>query len=245
MKELKISSEDMRALDALKEASPASILLLCANTSHEALDHIFNALKDHGQAVAKLEVSLVFPSTPFEYKLQDFDFAQYCPNLVELQLGRCEVGESVLTHPKLQLLVLNEGWLYTQDPFELGVKEESFLKELVLNDTNWGNEERKSIQLIIGSKSHLKRFSYSLDEDYASACTHAIEIKDAPHLEELYGNICATWEVIYKGSLPSLKRVYGTGGQYGRAKFDFSQIADDSSAYAIKIRDVQNPKKDS
>lgn len=242
MKEIKISSDNINQLEDLKEASPASIRLKCLKASHETLDQVFNLLKDQGEALAELELSLIFPSDPFVHNLQDFDFAQYCPNLTSLILGRCKVGESVLNHPKIKLLVLDESWIYTQNPFELGVKEDAYLKELVLNDTNWSNEKGNNVTLIIGPKSCLKRFDYSLDEDYVSACTDRIEVKDAPHLQELYGNICASWKVIFSGSLPSVKKLYGTGGQYGRVSFDFSEVSDDSSKYIVNLRDIRKSK---
>ena len=237
MEKLKITPENLYELEKLNKAVPASIQLQCTKASHDNLDQVFLTLQNSGDAIIELECSLLFPSKPFEYNLLDFDFAKYCPYLETLKLGRFHLSESVLNHPKLKLLALDESWLFTSDPCNLGIEKESFLEEIVLNDTNWSNEKRGNVKLVIGSKSHLRRFDYSLDEDYVSNCTDFIEIKDAPFLEEIYGNICINWKMVLCGSLPKLQRIYGSGGQYGQTSFDLSQVNDQSSVYIRKIRD--------
>jgi hypothetical protein len=239
---LSLNSSNFQELDIIKTAEPQSVKIECVNTTHETIDHIISLLKDYGAAVYDLKLELVFPSDPYNHDLTGFDFVTTCPNLENLHLKRCDVNESVIQHPKLKKLILKELWLNTNSDVRIGVEENSILDFFELWDCNWCDQGRNSIsELTIGSKSALKHFEYSLDEDYAECLAEYITINSCSELEDIYISLHLNWSISFTGIIPKLKKIVTHSGRYGAYNLDFSEVKDGSSSYLTDLRDGKGP----
>jgi len=234
---INLNSSNLHELDILKTAEPQSIVIECIKTTHDTIDHLINLLKNFGAAIHSLKMELLFPSTPYNHDLTDFDFVTACPNLEELYLVRCNVNSTILKHQKIKKLTLKELWLHTDSVVNIGVEENSALESFQLHDCNWCDAEKNSItKLSIGAKSALKRFEYSLDEDYVECNVELIEINDVPFLEDVYVNVHLYWTLAFAGIIPKLRKISTHSGRYAAYNLDFTKVKDGSSAYLTNLR---------
>ncbi|MDJ1471076.1 hypothetical protein QNI19_08350 [Cytophagaceae bacterium DM2B3-1] len=244
MDTLTIRSSSPNIWEQVKTAPPGSLYLQCEDASHDLLSAIVTCLTDFGASVQKLDLSLYFPQDPVYHDMVFFDFVASCPNLEQLTLKYCEVGASLLLHPKLKSLHLENCRLRTDDLVEIGVASTSVLEEMALYDTNWCNNDEKNVKkLTIGSRSSLKTLNYSLDEDSVETYPDDIEINGCPLLENIRIDIDATWRVTLKGNLPKLVTHRFSSGRFGNHELDFSQIGDGSASDLIRIRDGEGSLK--
>ncbi|MDJ1505302.1 hypothetical protein [Xanthocytophaga agilis] len=243
MDTLIIRSSSPNIWEQVQTAPRGSLYLQCEDASHDLLSAIVTCLTDFGASVQKLELSLYFPQDPVYHDMVNFDFVTSCPNLEELSLRYCEVGVSLLQHPKLKL-ELDNCWWRTDDLVGIGVSSISVLEEMTIYDTNWCNRDEISIaKLTIGAKSSLKTLNYSLDEDSVENYPDDIEINGCPLLENIRIDIDATWRVTLKGNLPKLVKHSFGSGRFGNHELDFSQIGDGSASDLIRIRNGEGPLK--
>lgn len=239
MERLTVRSSEVEKLDRLVGAPPASVYLIATDYDHYALKTLASALTQHGAALAALEISLAFPQRPFTHDLRGFDFVAACPHLTTLSVGRCGVNASVLLHPALEEVRLDDGWLYTPDPLRLGYPDSpaSRVTRLHLNGVNWGNRDEDLLgRLAFGPRSPLHTFSYYLDEDDVELYPEEMLFEGCPHLAELTVHICGGWLLKLKGDLPALKDVDASSRPYGDHHLSFHEIGDHSSDYALHLR---------
>ena len=243
MQTIVVPGAELDKLSALEDQAPASIKLVAKEYDHPGLEALAGALTKHGAALAELEMSLAFPRHPYTHNLRDFDFATACPNLVALSVGRCQLNETVLLHPALETVKLENCWLYTPDPLRLGYSESpaSSVTELNLIDVNWGNPDEDYLsRLAFGPESPLKSLRYSLDEDASELYPEALIFDGCPNLAEVYLHVSGGWMVKFTGGLPRLSDVGLFSGRYGDHQCYVDGIGKGSSAYALRLREGQS-----
>lgn len=234
---LNLNESNLHELEILKTAESNSVSLLCEKATHESIDSIINVLKDFGSVLTDLTLELIFPSSPYNHDLKEFDFASNCPNLVNLHLTRCDVNESVLKHPAIKMLKLRKLWLHTSSIVQIGVDAYSTIEYFELADCNWCNEEKESVsKLTIGEKSALKEILYSIDEDDAECSVKNFEIYNTPALEKIYLNVHLNFSTEFIGKIPKLKMITTRSGRFASHNLDFTKVEDGSSAYLVDIR---------
>lgn len=237
MNVLTITSSNLHTLEVLKGAEPGSVHLKCEEASDDMLTIIMKSLQDSGRAIGMLDIGYWSSDHPYRYDMVNFDFVSGCPNMEELNLKCCEAGASLLKHPRLKKLRLDECWWCTEDLVEIGTDSTSALEELMLYDTNWSNMDKSNIgKLSIGTRSSLMSFKYSLDEDSVEAYPEDIEINGCPFLESIRIDIDADWRLTLKGDLPKLVKHSFGSGRYSNHQLDFAQVGDKSAAELISIR---------
>ncbi|MCB1176993.1 MAG: hypothetical protein KDK36_05380 [Leptospiraceae bacterium] len=241
---LNIQEDNLNDLEVLKSAEPGTVQLSSIDISHEIIDSIIEVIKVNGLSLDSLTIKLKFPLKPYHYNLKDFDFAEYCPNLIKLDLKRCDINASILNHPNLIEIKLEELWLTSESSVRIGVDQKSILKNFQFYDSNWCDEDRNSIEeLIIGPESSLQSFEYSIDEDYMECVAEVIEINSCKDLEKLYLRIDSSWDLEIKGVIPNLKKLTATSGRFGHHTINISDVEDGSSEYLIRLRDGNGPYK--
>ncbi len=244
MEKLVVRSSALEKLEHLAAKPPASVQLIAREYDHPGLGALAAALREHGAALSALELSLAFPHRPFTHDLREFDFAAACPHLETLSVGRCRLNETVLLHPALQKVTLEDCWLYTPDPFRLGYPEgpASLVAVLHLGEVNWGNlDEDHLSRLAFGPGAALQEFIYYGDEDNIEIYPETIIFDGCPGLTEAAIHVYGEWTVKFKGDLPNLSNVGISSQRFGDHRLYFDEIGDGSSAYARRLRDGQGP----
>ncbi|MBN1487420.1 MAG: hypothetical protein JW981_07240 [Anaerolineae bacterium] len=242
MEKIVIPSGEVGKLEQLAGKPQALVQLIAKNYDHPGLESLAAVLTQHGAAVAELDMSLAFPHHPYTHDLRAFDFAEACPNLVSLTVGRCHLNETVLLHPALERVRLDDCWLYTSDPLRLGYPDSpaSKVMRLDLQEVNWGNLEEDYLgHLAFGPDSVLQEFIYYGDEDNMEIYPEMITFDGCPHLNDVGIHVCGGWFVEFKGDLPALSDVGISSQRYGDHRFSFDEIGAGSSAYALRLRDRQ------
>ncbi|MCP5500749.1 MAG: hypothetical protein H7A25_12650 [Leptospiraceae bacterium] len=241
MQVLEIREDNLKELELLKTVEAGSIQLSAVKVSHDLIRIICEALKTYGASLHSLKLELLFPSHPYNHDLKNFNFLEYCPNLKNLELKRCDINDSIFAHPKLSELTLNELWIAGKAKVQIGVDLDSALERLYIYDCNWCDEEHNSLgRLCIGVKSNLKVFEYSVDEDFLECVAEIIEVDSCQKLEEMYIRNDSYWKLILKGKIPVLQKVSCDGGSYGQYTLSTVGIEEGSSEYLVKLRESMN-----
>jgi len=244
MEKLFVRSSALEKLEHLAGRPPASIHLVAKEYDHPGMGALAAALREHGAALGALELSLAFPHRPFTHDLREFDFAAACPYLETLSVGRCRLNQTVLLHPALQKVTLEDCWLYTPDPFRLGYPSSPFSQVAVLNlgEVNWGNLDEDCLStLAFGPGTALRSFCYYGDEDNIEIYPETITFDGCPGLTEAAIHLYGDWALKLKGDLPHLDAFSASSQRYGNHRLYFDKIGDGSSAYALRLRDGQGP----
>lgn len=244
MEKLDVRSSEPDKLERLTDQPPGSIHLVAQEYDHSGLEALAAALREHGTALGALEMSLAFPQHPFTHDLRDLDFAAACPHLETLSVGRCRLNASVLLHPTLQKVTLEDCWLYTPDPLRLGWPDSpaSRVTTLHLSEVNWGNPDEDYLsRLAFGPGACLQEFVYYGDEDNMEIYPEIIVFDGCPDLTDVVIHVCGGWLLKLQGDLPKLNTLAASSKRYGTHRLDFDGIGEGSSAYTLRLRDGQGP----
>ncbi|MDX9953094.1 MAG: hypothetical protein RBT75_03315 [Anaerolineae bacterium] len=244
MEKIVVRNHGLETLAQLAGKAPGSVQLIAREHDHPGLDALAAALREHGAAVGALEASLAFPHHPFTHDLRDFDFAAACPHLTTLYLGRCRVNATVLCHPTLQAVTLEESWLFTSDPFRLGYPDSpaSQVANLRLLEVNWGNPDEDCLSSVaFGPASPLCSFVYYGDEDNMEIYPETFTFEGCPQLAEVGIHVCGGWMAKFKGDLPQLTDLGLSSARYGDHSMYFNAVGDGSSDYLRQLRDGRGP----
>ena len=244
MKKLVVRSSALGKLEQLAGQPPASIYLVAPKYDHFGLETLTAALREHGAALGALELALAFPQHPYTHDLRGFDFAAACPHLETLSVGRCRLNQTVLLHPALRKVTLENCWLYTPDPFRLGYPDSphSQVTLLHLKEVNWGNPDEDDLErLAFGPGAALQEFVYYGDEDDIEICPETIVFDGCPDLTNVEIHVCGDWLLKLQGNLPGLNDFVASSKRYGTHRLSLDGIGDGSSALALSLRDGQGP----
>lgn len=244
MQKIVVAPGDFDKLNSLADNPPGSTQLVAVNYEHYSLKKLAAALNEHGAALTKLQASLAFPQHPYTHDWRDLDFAAACPHLTTLSLGRCRLNETVLCHPTLRDVTLENCRLFTADPLRLGYADSavSRVAHLKLLEVNWGNlDEDYLAHLAFGPQSPLETFIYYGDEDDIEVYPETIIFDGCPELIEVGIHVCGAWLAKFRGDLPQLTDLGLSSARYGDHRLSFDEIGDGSSAYAQRFRDGKGP----
>ncbi len=244
MEKIVVRNHALETLAQLAGKAPGSVQLSAREFDHPGLDALAATLRAHGAAVGALEAGLAFPHDPFTHDWRGFDFAAVCPHLTTLYLGRCRVNESVLRHPTLQAVTLEESWLFTADPLRLGYPDSpaSQVANLRLLEVNWGNPDAECLSAAaFGPASPLRSFVYYGDEDNMEIYPEAFTFEGCPQLVEVGIHVCGGWMAEFNGDLPQLTDLGLSSARYGAHRMYFDAVGDGSSAYLRQLRDGRGP----
>ncbi len=244
MEKLVVRSSALEKLERLSGRPSASIHLVAKKHDHFGLEALAAALRELGAALGALDMSLAFPQHPFSHDLRDLDFAAACPHLETLSLGRCRLNASVLLHPTLKKVTLENCWLYTSDPLRLGYPDSPCpqVTTLHLSGVNWGNPDEGYLgQLAFGPGAALKEFIYYGDEDDIELYPEIVVFDGCSDLSDVVVHVCGGWWLKLQGDLPRLDTFAASSGRYGPHRLSLDGIGDGSSAFALSLRDGQGP----